>query len=56
MTPEEVEAAVERIVSALGHFVLIKRELHWYRTKEPAVYAEMLERLKGAILGDNRQA
>ena len=47
--PDEV---VARIIKALSHFPLLKRELDWYWREEPQVYLLMLGELREAVKSD----
>lgn len=51
----EADTRVVRVLTVLNRFVLIKRELHWLRTREPKEYEALISQLKEAVSdGDNR--
>lgn len=52
---------VDRVISALRQYPLLKYELNWYRDNEPEVYAALRESIRVALQpkddnsGDNRR-
>lgn len=50
MTPDESDPLF-RVMRALSHFTLIKRELRWLEREEPEEFKRLLAKLKEAISG-----
>lgn len=46
---EDDLVVVQRILSALRRFALLKRELEWYRKQEPVEYERIVAELRKAI-------